>query len=83
MIAPEWLTRREGALKPGPNAETWIVTMNGHPAYRLSVTPANGQSTCVITQTNNGKRQDGGKLYAGMDVALAGGLEELRDKLGW
>nr|HMT22456.1 cytochrome b/b6 domain-containing protein [Promineifilum sp.] len=37
MNAPEWLTRREGNLKPGLNAETWVVTMNGHPAYRLFV----------------------------------------------
>jgi hypothetical protein len=83
MNAPEWLTRREGALKPGLDAETWIVTMSGHPAYRLFVTPAGGQFTCVITQTNNGKRLDGGKLYASVDAALAGGLEELRAKLGW
>jgi hypothetical protein len=83
MNALDWLVRRDGALKKGLNGDTWIVTLNAQPAYRLSVTPAVGQFTCVVVQTNSGKRLDGGKLYTSIETALAGGLEELREKLGW
>ncbi len=83
LSAPEWLARRQGALKPALNANTLVVTVNGEPLYRLFATPAAGQFTCVVTQTNNGKRLDAGKVYSSIDAALAGGLEELRERLGW
>jgi hypothetical protein len=83
MNAPAWLTQREGDLKPGVKADTWAVTLSGHPLYVLFVTTAKGQFTCVITLTNNGQRLDGGKTYPSLDAAFAGGLEELREKLGW
>lgn len=81
--APDWLTRRQGAVKSVVNGNTWAVTINSEPLYRLFVTPAAGRFTCVITQTNNGRRLDGGKAYASVEAALAGGLEELRERLGW
>ncbi len=83
MNSPEWLTKRDGSLKPGLNAQTWLLTLGGHPLYRLFATTAQGQFTCVVTQSNNGKRLDGAKLYATNDAALIGGLEELRETLGW
>ena len=83
MIAPEWLTRRDGALKPGPNLQTWLLTLGGHPQHRLFATTAKGQFTCVVTQSNNGQRLDGEKLYSTSEAALAGGLDELRETLGW
>ncbi len=83
MNTPEWLTKREGSLRQGVNGSTWMVTLSGHPYYRLFATPAGGQITCAITQANNGKRLDGGKKYPSEDAAIQGGLEELRDTLGW
>ena len=83
MNAPEWLARRDGSVRPGQEASTFLVIVNGEPLYRLFATPASGQFTCVVTQTNNGKRLDGGRLYSTIEAALAGGLEELREKLGW
>lgn len=83
MNAPEWLTTRSGALAKGLNDATWLVTLNGHPQYKLVATPAKGKFTCAISQTNNGKRLDGGTEYASREGALTGGLEELRAKLGW
>lgn len=83
MTIPDWLSRHDGALRTGPNSQTWLVTFNGHPLYRLFATTAKGQFTCAVTQANNGQRVDQGKQYASIDAALSGGLDELREKLGW
>ena len=81
---PDWLTRREGSLKPGIRDYTLFVILGGQPQYRLDVRPAAGQYTCIVTQTNNGKQLDDGLAkYANADASFVGGLEELRTKLGW
>ena len=82
-MTPAWLTLRDGDVRSGMNASTLLVSLSHHPQYRLFATPAEGQFTCVVTQSNNGKRLDGGKKYETVAAALAGGLEELREKLGW
>jgi hypothetical protein len=81
--APDWLTRHGGELRPGLSDATWLVLLDGEPQYRLSVAPAKGQFTCAVVQTVNGKRLDKGLEYPDVSAALAGGLEELRQALGW
>jgi hypothetical protein len=83
MTIPEWLAKREGALRPGLSDSIFLVVLNGHPQYKISAVPAAGKFSCAITQTNNGKRLDSGKTYPSKDEALKGALEELRTKLGW
>jgi hypothetical protein len=83
MTAPEWLSMRGGGLANGLSDRTQLVTIDGHPLYRLDVLPAKGKFTCAIVQSNNGKRLDGGIEYATNDAALAGGLDELRERMGW
>ena len=83
MTAPDWLTTRGGEMSPGLNERTWLITLSGHPMYRLVAGPAKGKFTCTVTQTNNGKRLDAGAEYPNLPGALSGGLEELRTKLGW
>jgi hypothetical protein len=83
MTAPDWLTSRDGALAAGLTDSTMLVTLNGHPQYKLSAVPAKGKFTCVVTQTNNGRRIDKGLEYVSRDNAFLGGLDELRGKLGW
>ena len=83
MTTPDWLTKREGNLREGPNSSTYMVVLNGHPQYRLVAVPATGKFSCVVTQSNNGKRLDEGVNYPSLNEALQGGLEELRKKLGW
>ncbi len=80
---PDWLTSRNGGLTPGLRADVMLVTLDGHPHYRLDALPAKGKFTCAVIQANNGKRLDGQLEYPTLDAALAGGLEELRAKLGW
>jgi hypothetical protein len=79
---PDWLTKRGGELRQGPTGD-WLVLLNGGMAYRLVLAPANGQFTCAVMQTVSGKRLDKATTFPTADAALAGGLAELRDALGW
>ena len=83
VTTPEWLTRRGGQLQPGRDDRTWTVYFAGEPQYLLAAAPAEGKFSCRITQTINGCRLDGGKVYPSVDDAVNGGLEELRQVLGW
>ena len=81
---PDWLQKRSGALKPGVRPETTFVLLEGNPLYKLEVRPAEGRFACAVSQTNNGHRYDDPKAtYPDPAGALAGGLEQLRNALGW
>jgi hypothetical protein len=80
---PEWLKDHDGELKPGLNGNAWLVLIGGRPAYRLVAPPAKNQFSCAVTQTVNGRRLDKGTAYPTSAAALQGGLEELRQALGW
>lgn len=81
---PDWLKLRDGALKPGVRPETTFVLVGGQPMYKLEVRPSAGQFACAVTNTVNGKRRDDPKaIYPTADAAAAGGLEQLRNALGW
>ena len=84
MQAPEWLTRRDGSLAPGLRDYITVVCLSGQPQYRLEVRPAGGTFTAFVTQMNNGKRLDAASAtYPDPATALAGGLDQLREQLGW
>jgi hypothetical protein len=83
MTPPDWLKRHDGDLRLASDGRTWMVYFDGVPQYKLIPTPADGRSTCVIAQMDNGKRIDKGATYPTADEALRGGLEELRAVLGW
>jgi hypothetical protein len=83
MTVPDWLAARGGGLTKGLADNVMLVTIDGQPHYRLDALPAKGRYTVAVVQTNNGRRLDGGKDYPTRDAALAGGLEELREQLGW
>ncbi len=81
---PDWLRLRDGSLKPGVRPETTFVLVGYQPLYKLEVRPAAGKFTCAVSQTNNGRRLDDAKVtYPTADAAHAGGLEQLRNALGW
>ncbi len=83
MTVPDWLQTRGGALKPGVRPETTFVMLEGQPLYKLEVRPATGTFACAVSNTVNGKRLDDAATYPTADAALAGGLDQLRNKLGW
>lgn len=84
LPVPDWLTLRAGSLKPGVRPETHFVLVGGQPLYKLEVRPAVGKFTCAISSTVNGKRlDDGTTTYPNAQEAFAGGLDQLRVKLGW
>ena len=51
--------------------------------YVLMPVPARGKFVCRISQTNNGRRHDGDATFATADEALRGGLDRLREVMGW
>ena len=83
MTPPDWLATRGGGLTKGLADNVLLVTLDGAPQYRLDALPARGRYTVAVVQTNNGRRLDGGTDYPTREAALAGGLEELRGRLGW
>jgi hypothetical protein len=81
---PDWLKSRGGSLQPGIEPKTLVVLIGGAPLYKVEARPAAGKFTCAVTNTVNGKRlDDPARTYATPEEALAGGLEQLREKLGW
>lgn len=81
---PDWLKLRDGALKPGVRPETTFVLVGGQPLYKLEVRPAEGKHACAVSGTVNGRRLDDAKAtYPTPEAAVAGGLEQLRNALGW
>jgi hypothetical protein len=83
LTTPDWLALRDGGLKPGLRDNTLFVMVGGQPQYRLDARPAEGKHICHVTQTINGRQLGDGTTYPDRDAALAGGLEQLRAKLGW
>jgi hypothetical protein len=83
ITAPDWLRTRGGDLRPSKDGHSCLVYFSGQPQYLLEPLPADGKLSCRITQTINGKRLDGKGLYASRDEAFQGGLDELRNVLGW
>lgn len=83
LTAPDWLSRRDGGLRPAPDDHSLAVVLAGEPQYLLTPIPAEGKHSCHVIQTNNGVRLDAGTIYNSNDEALRGGLEELRKALGW
>jgi len=83
LTAPEWLVRRGGDVRLGSVGDSWLVLVAGEPQYRLVPVPADGKYSCQVIQTVNGKRLDKGGVFASPDEACRGGLEDLRQALGW
>lgn len=83
VTTPDWLTQRGVRVQQSKNGLSWLVYLNKEPQYLLMAVPVKGQFGCRITQTINGRRLDGGATYPSVEAALQGGLEELRQALGW
>lgn len=83
VSTPSWLTQRAGELRLSKDGRSCSVYFAGQLQYLLLPVPAKGKYTCRITETVNGRRLDEGRVYTTAEEALQGGLEELREKLGW
>jgi len=80
---PDWLARHDGGLRLAPDGRTWLVLFNGGPQYKVTPMPAAGRHIGMIVQTVNSRRIDQGTTYATAEETVRGGLEELRNHLGW
>ena len=83
VTTPDWLAKRGGVLQPSTLADTWLVLLEGSPQYRLVPVPAAGKHSIQVTQTVNGRRLEGNGTYPSVEDAIRGGLEDLRQALGW
>ena len=83
VTTPDWLTKHAGELRPSKDGRSCMVFFAGQMQYVLVVLPVGSTFGCRVTQTNNGRRLDGGASYATPDDAVRGGLEDLRKALGW
>jgi hypothetical protein len=81
-LSIDWLARHGCELRSLLDAST-LVLLDGSPQYKLVAVPAKGKFTCAITQMVNGRRIDKGVVYPDASSAIAGGLDELRQDLGW
>lgn len=83
LDVPEWLARRGGEIVRGVNEGNWLVLLDGKPQYRVDLKPARGAFTYAIKQTVNGREVAGGRVFPTLEDALRGGLDHLRESLGW
>ncbi len=83
VTVPDWLTRRGAALKPGIDGNSCMVLFANLPQYAVVPKPAAGKFACEVIQTINGKRLECPGTFATHAEALQGGLEALRQALGW
>jgi hypothetical protein len=83
VTTPDWLSQRGVHLQASKDGLSWLVYLGKEPQYALIAVPVKGQYGCRITQTINGRRLDSGATYPTVQAALQGGLEQLRQALGW
>jgi hypothetical protein len=83
VTTPTWLTQHDGTLRVGEEGKSASVYFAGALQYLLVPVPAKGKYSCRVIQTINGKRLDGSNTYASAEDAIRGGLEDLRQALGW
>jgi hypothetical protein len=80
---PDWLARHGGSLKPVANGPGYYVYFDREPQYFILPRPAAGRYACEVAQSINGKRFEKNRTYATAEEAVRGGLEDLREALGW
>ncbi|MFO0929226.1 MAG: hypothetical protein U0736_19750 [Gemmataceae bacterium] len=80
---PDWLAQHGGELRFGREAASCSVYFAGQLQYVLLPVPARGKYACHVSETVNGRRLESDKTYPTLIDAYRGGLDDLREKLGW
>ena len=80
---PDWLTRHDAELRGNPVGRSWAVYFVNDPEYVLTIVPVAGKYGCRVKQAINGKHLESGAAHPTPEEALRGGLEDLRQALGW
>jgi hypothetical protein len=83
VATPDWLARHGGELRANPDGQSFAVYFGPELEYVLRPVPVKGQYSCLVKQTINGKHLESGTPRPTADDALRGGLEDLRQALGW
>jgi hypothetical protein len=80
---PDWLTRHGAELRGNPDGRAYAVYFGDDVPYTLHIFPTGGKYGCRVKQTINGKHLEKGAAFPTPEEALRGGLEDLRQALGW
>jgi hypothetical protein len=83
MTTPDWLGKHGGQLQGNAQGTACFVFLGSEPQYVVEAIPAGGKFACRVKQTVSGKRLESTNQYASAELAVAGGLEDLRKALGW
>lgn len=83
ITAPEWLTQRNGSLRPAVDGESWVVIFANEPQYVVTPVPVAGKYGSRVKQTINGRIVPTQGTFAAAEEAIRAGLEDLRKALGW
>jgi len=83
MLTQDWLTIRDAEIRPSANGQSWLVYQGGKFLYVIAAIPADGKFSNKIMVSFNGHQIQKGQIYETAQEALEGGLEELREYLGW
>jgi hypothetical protein len=83
VATPDWLTRHGGDLRGNPDGQSYAVYFGSELEYVLRLFPVQGKYGCRVKQTINGKHLESGRVHPTSDDAVRGGLEDLKQALGW
>ena len=81
--SPDWLAQHGAELRGNADGRSFTVYFGATLEYVLNIVPAEGQVTCKVKQTINGRHLESGAVHPTVEEALQGGLEDLRRALGW
>src|SRR5205823_2887347 len=70
VVAPDWLTRHDGEVRPNPDGHAYLVYFRREPQYLVTPIPAKGKFGCQVTQTINSRHWHCGGTYATAEDAV-------------
>ena len=83
VTTPDWLAQHGAELRGNASGQSYAVYFGSNLEYVLNIVPVEGQYSCKVKQTINGRHLESGTAYPTVEEALHGGLEDLRRTLGW
>jgi hypothetical protein len=82
VATPAWLAQHGGAVRAAGDGK-WLVVFDDRPQYYLTPLPVEGRFGCAVVQTVNGRQVASRGTAPTAEGAVAVGLEDLRQELGW
>ena len=55
VVAPDWLTRHDGEVRPNPDGHAYLVYFRREPQYLVTPIPAKGKFGCQVETAKSGR----------------------------